>query len=93
MSGRPLADLLADAWRLRDELDAAAVRAAHVKIETSPDGVQEALREATRALYLGDLNRDTLAHLVIRALDPDLYRILDERGASVAYAVARGEEP
>ena len=93
MSVRPLPELLAEAWRLRDELDAAAIRAAHAKIEALPEGVQTALREATSALYLGDMDRNALAYRVIRALDPDLYRILEERGAQAAYDVVRGEEP
>ncbi len=92
MSERPLADILADAWRLRDELDAAAVRAAHAKIEALPEGVREALEQATRALYLKDLSREALAWQVIRALDPDLHRILEERGEQAAYDVVRGEE-
>lgn len=92
MSERPLADILADAWRLRDELDAAAIRAASAKIETLPDGVQDALREATAALYFGPGTFEARLEKIIRALDPDLYRVLDERGAKAAYDVARGEE-
>ena len=93
MSDRPLPELLVEAWKLRDELDAAAVRAAHAKIETHPEGVRTALREATCALYLGDMDRNALAYRVIRALDPDLLRILEERGGQAAYDVVRGEEP
>lgn len=91
MTARPLPDILADAWRLRDELDAAAVRAAHAKIETLPEGVRTALQEATSALHLGDMDRNALAHRVIRALDPDLHRILEERGEEAAFRVVRGE--
>lgn len=93
MSERPLADILADAWKLRDELDAAAIRAAHAKIGTLPDGVQEALREATAALYFGQKHKwEGRFGAIIRALDPDLFRVLDERGAKAVYDVAHGEE-
>lgn len=47
---------------------------------------------AAAALYLGDMDRDQLAHRVIRALDEDVYRILEERGPEAAYDAAHGGE-
>jgi hypothetical protein len=92
VSERTATDIAADLWRLRDEADALAVRTAGAAVREMPEGTQEALREATRAIYLGDLSRDALARLVIRALSPDLSRVLDERGAADAFNVARGGE-
>lgn len=89
---RPIEDILADAWRLRDELDAAAVDLSGQRLQDGPEGVLTAVQEATRALYLGDIDRNQLAHLVIRALDEDIYRILEERGAEAAYDAAHGRE-
>lgn len=93
MTVRPLPELLAEAWKLRDELDAAAVRAAHAKIETHPEGVRKALEEATAALYFGEKHKwEGKFRAIIRSLDPDLLRILEERGEQAAFDVVRGED-
>ena len=93
MSTRTAADIAADLWRLRDEADALALRTAGAAVLEMPEGTREALQEATRALYLGDLDRNALARLVIRALSPDLLRVLDERGTLEAFHAARGTTP
>lgn len=86
---RTAADIAADLWRLRDEADALALRTAGAAVREMPKGAQEALREATRAIYLGDIDRNALARLVIRALSPTLLRVLEERGDGAAFEVAR----
>lgn len=90
---RSPADIAADLWRLRDEADALAHRMAAKAVEEQPEGVRTALEEATSALYLKDMSLEALAHRVLRALSPELYRVLEERGPVAAFHVARCETP
>lgn len=89
---RSASDIAADLWRLRDEADRLAHRTVAKVVEEQPDGVRTALEEATAALYLKDMNLEALAHRVIRALSPEVYRVLEERDELAAYKVVRGED-
>lgn len=92
MSERTASDIAADLWRLRDEADTLAHHVAGQAVAALPDGVREALQEATAGLYFGEEHKHPAKpRAIIRALSPDLYRVLDERGERAAYDVARGE--
>jgi hypothetical protein len=54
--------------------------------------VQRALEEATAAAYLKDMSLEALAYRVIRALSPEVLRVLEERGPQAAYDVVHGED-
>jgi transcriptional regulator with XRE-family HTH domain len=89
---RSPADIAADLWRLRDEADALAHATVAKVVEAQPEAVQRALEEATRAAYLKDMSLEALAYRVIRALSPEVLRVLEERGPQAAYDVVHGED-
>jgi hypothetical protein len=91
-ASRSASDIAADLFRLRDEADALAHRTVAKVVEAQPENVQEALREATQALYLKDMSLEALAHRVLRALSPELERVLEERGERAAYDIVHGED-
>jgi vacuolar-type H+-ATPase subunit E/Vma4 len=92
-ASRSASDIAADLWRLRDEADALAHRMAAKAVKEQPEGVRAALQEATAALYLKDMSLEALAHRVLRALSPELERVLTERGPEAAFHVARSTHP
>lgn len=89
---RTASDIAADLWRLRDEADALAHATVAKVVEAQPEAVQRALEEATRAAYLKDMSLEALAYRVIRALSPEVLRVLEERGPQAAYDVVHGED-
>ncbi len=93
MARQPLSRLIKEAWKLRDELDKAAKTASGAKVRRASAGVRKALEEATSAIYFKESHKyEAKFHAIIRALDPDVYRVLTERGPADAWHVAHGEE-
>ena len=90
---RTASDIAADLWRLRDEADRLAHRTVSAVVEEQPDNVQEALRIATAALYFHESHKwEGKFRSIIRALSPELDRVIDERDVKAAYYVAHGED-
>jgi hypothetical protein len=93
MSERTASDIAADLWKLRDEADALAHRTVSAVVDEMPDGVRTALQEATAALYFRESHKwEGKFWAIIRALSPEVERVLEERGAEAAYAVAHRED-
>ena len=90
---RPIEDILRDAWRLRDEFDAAAVDLSGQALQAGPENVLRAVETVTAMLYFKERHKwEAMLGGVLDALAPDVFRIYQERGAEAAYEAAHGRE-
>lgn len=85
-----LAALIVEAHSLAERLTAVANAASVTDLAAQPEGVREALRAATAALYFGVKHEQAL-RAVIRALSPDLAHIIAEQGEAAAFRVTHPE--
>lgn len=90
---RPLAVVLREAWKIRDELDRAAIKASGRKVRSGDERIRRAAETVTAMLYFKQTHKwEGMLGAVLDALDPDLYRIYEERSAKDAYDAAHGTE-
>ena len=90
---RTASDIAADLWRLRDEADRLAHRTVAAVVEEQPDNVQQALQTALAALHFRETHKwEGKFRSIIRALSPELDRVISERDVEAAYSVAHGED-
>jgi hypothetical protein len=90
---RPIEAIIADAWKIRDELDEAAKQATGHAAQTGDERIRRALETVTEMLYFKQTHKwEGLLGSLLHRLDPNVYQLFEERGASAAYDAVRPPE-
>jgi hypothetical protein len=83
---RSLPTLIREAWKLSDQLEAAANAASGRSARSKPKAIRRAIEHVLDALYFHETHKwEGKLTQILQALDPELARVATERGFSAAW--------